>query len=106
MRDLRGVIDRENAEIGVLITLQIPTQPMKTEAASAGFYKSSWGSTHARLQAITIAELLAGKHVDMPIVTGMNATFKQAPQARPGSRVIQPSLTEAHQDYDIDEIEG
>ena len=29
-RDLRGVIERENAEIGVLITLQEPTQPMRS----------------------------------------------------------------------------
>jgi site-specific DNA-methyltransferase (adenine-specific) len=56
VRDLRAVIDREEAEIGVLITLEPPTKPMKTEAASIGFYKSSWG-THPRLQILTIADL-------------------------------------------------
>jgi site-specific DNA-methyltransferase (adenine-specific) len=45
LRDLRGVIDREKAEIGVLISFETPTKQMKTEAASAGFCTSPWGST-------------------------------------------------------------
>ena len=39
VRDLRGVLDREKAAIGVLISLQPPTGPMEAEAASAGFYE-------------------------------------------------------------------
>jgi DNA modification methylase len=81
MRDLRGVIDREKAELGVLITLYEPTQPMRTEAASAGFYHSAWGK-HPRLQILTIADLLDGKRVDMPPLRQVNVTFKQAPKAR------------------------
>ena len=79
--DLRGVIDREKAEIGVLLTLQEPTQPMRTEASGAGFYQSAWGK-HPRLQILTIAELLEGKRVDMPPLRQVNVTFKQAPKAR------------------------
>ena len=41
VRDLRGVIDREGAAIGVLISLEPPKKPMRAEAASAGFYKVS-----------------------------------------------------------------
>ena len=40
VRDLRGVLDREKAEIGVPITMHDPTRPMEREAASAGFYHS------------------------------------------------------------------
>jgi DNA methylase len=40
LRDLIGVLDREKAQIGVLISLNQPTQPMRQEAASAGFYES------------------------------------------------------------------
>jgi hypothetical protein len=40
VRDLRGVIEREEAEIGLLISLREPTQPMRAEAAAAGFYRS------------------------------------------------------------------
>lgn len=67
VRDLVGVIDREKAQIGVLISLNEPTQPMRQEAASAGFYKSMWGE-HPRIQLFTVAELLAGKVIDMPPV--------------------------------------
>jgi site-specific DNA-methyltransferase (adenine-specific) len=65
VRDLRGVIDREQAQIGVLISFNEPTDPMKKEAASAGFYTSPWGQ-HPRIQLLTVAELLAGKRIDMP----------------------------------------
>ncbi len=79
LRDLRGVIDRERAEIGVLLCLEDVTKPMRTEAASAGFYKSPWGN-HPRLQILTIAELLEGKGIDYPHAAG-NITFKRAPRA-------------------------
>ncbi len=39
VRDLRGVIEREDAQIGVLICMEAPTKPMLKEAAEAGFYK-------------------------------------------------------------------
>jgi hypothetical protein len=80
VRDLRGVIERENAEIGVLITMEEPTRPMRSEAASAGFYQAPFSGEkkHPRLQILTIADLLAGKTVDFP---RENVTFKKAPKA-------------------------
>jgi DNA modification methylase len=78
VRDLRGVIDREKAEIGVLITLEQATRPMEGEAASAGFYKSPWGN-HPRLQILTIAELAGGKRINYPPT--INVTHKRAPRA-------------------------
>src|SRR5438067_4339056 len=39
VRDLRGVIERERAEIGALISMEAPTKPMLKEAAEAGFYQ-------------------------------------------------------------------
>lgn len=78
VRDLRGVIEREKAEIGVLITLDDASKPMRTEATSAGFYKSPWGN-HPRLQILTIAELLDGKRIDYPPT--INVTHKRAPRA-------------------------
>jgi len=81
VRDLRGVIEREKAEIGVLITLQEATRAMRTEAASAGFYQSPWGS-HPRLQILTVAELLEGKKIDYPPSAQVNVTFKRAPKLK------------------------
>ena len=40
VRDLRGVVEREQVALGVLLTLNAPTKAMRTEAASAGFYAS------------------------------------------------------------------
>lgn len=75
VRDLRGVLDREKAEIGVLITMEQPTQPMCSEAASTGFYKAPWGKEYLRLQLLTVDDLLSSKGVDFP---RENVTFKKA----------------------------
>jgi DNA modification methylase len=36
LRDLRGVIEREKAKLGIFLTLAEPTKPMRAEAAAAG----------------------------------------------------------------------
>ncbi len=82
MRDLRGVLDREHAAIGVLISMEPPTKPMQTEAVTAGFYESElWNRKYPRLQLLTIDELLSGKQIDMPPIRQVGATFKKAPKA-------------------------
>ena len=51
VRDLRGAVEREEAAIGVFITLEEPTRDMNTESASAGFYHSnSWNKDYPRVQ--------------------------------------------------------
>ncbi|MEP0814294.1 MAG: restriction endonuclease [bacterium] len=83
IRDLRGVIEREEAHIGVLITLEQPTRDMKIEAADAGFYVSPGisQSKHPIIQILTIDELLSGKRIDLPTTGAGNVTFKRAPKA-------------------------
>jgi len=83
IRDLRGVITREDAAIGVFITLESPTSKMRQEAAEAGFFqtKSVSASKHPRLQLLTIQDLLAGRKIDMPTAQDLRS-FKQAPKAR------------------------
>ncbi len=81
VRDLRGVLDREKAPMGVLITMEEPTRPMRQEAASVGFYKSPWSQEdYPRLQILTVEELLAGKKIDAPPQRGPE--FKPAPKAK------------------------
>jgi hypothetical protein len=81
VRDLRGVIERERAEIGVLISMEQPTKPMLKEAAEAGFYKSpDIHKSFPRLQILTIDELLNGKQVEYPRL--LDVTYKQAPKVR------------------------
>ena len=81
VRDLRGVLDREEAQIGVLIAMDEPTKPMTVEAAGAGFYSSPWGTKHPRIQILTIKELLGGAKVDMPPSQDLR-TFKQAAKVK------------------------
>jgi len=80
VRDLKGVIEREKAAIGVLITLNDPSRPMVEEGASAGIYQPHEHlakETYPRLQIVTISELLAGKRVEYPRYAPV-ATFKRA----------------------------
>lgn len=67
VRDLRGVIEREQAPIGAFITLEPPTQPMLREAAAAGFYGSELlGQQYPRIQILTIGQLFAGHTLQYP----------------------------------------
>jgi DNA modification methylase len=80
VHELRGVVEREGAAIGVLISMQYPTRSMREETASAGFYHSGhWNKDYPRLQLLTVGELLAGKKIDYP--PGEMLTFKKAPRA-------------------------
>lgn len=60
IRDLKGTMERERAEIGLFITLAPPTQPMSAEAASAGFYDPGLVKIYPRIQILTIEGLLNG----------------------------------------------
>ena len=95
IRDLRGVLDREKAAIGVLITMEEPTKPMRVEAASAGFYESPWNpgniTKYPRIQIITVGELLDGKTIDTPPLKDVR-TFKKAPRAKRKAEHTQPDL--------------
>jgi len=79
VRDLRGVIEREKAAIGVLISMEDSTKLMQTEAVTAGFFESkTWGKKYPKVQLLTIAELLAGKKIEMPPIKQVSVTFKKA----------------------------
>jgi len=67
IRDLVGTINREHAEMGILVTLDLSSAPMRKEAAEAGFYHSpGWKRDYPRVQIATIAELLAGTAPSIP----------------------------------------
>jgi DNA modification methylase len=83
VRDLCHVVDREGAQMGVLISMHPNTQPMRAEAADMGAYESPWGK-HPKIQLLTVTDLLKGKRIDMPPATGVNVTFKKAPKNRHG----------------------
>ena len=61
VRELITVVQQNDAEMGFLVTLAAPTQPMVTEAAKAGFYRAANGQDYPRLQILTIDDLLSGR---------------------------------------------
>lgn len=85
VRDLRGVVEREKAAIGVLISLNSPTSSMQKEAVSAGFYISPelGEKRYPKIQLLTISELFEGKNIECPpfIRHGGDMTFKKAEKA-------------------------
>src|ERR1039458_9187972 len=84
VRDLRGVLDREKAAIGILISLQEATSPMETEAASVGFYEHKTNKLKfPRLQLRTVKELMDGKGIERPTsAASLDDTFKKAPASK------------------------
>lgn len=79
VRELKTVA--ANDAIGVLITLEPPTAPMKVEAVDAGSYHSPvWNKDYPKIQILTIGELFQGKMVDMPPQTQTSVTFAKAPK--------------------------
>ena len=67
IRDLRGVVEREKAALGLFITLEEPTRDMQSEAASSGLvYSELWDRSYAKIQIRTIEEMLGGRGFDLP----------------------------------------
>lgn len=92
VRDLRGVIERQRATIGVFVRLGKPTKEMEKEAASAGFYVSPFGGTkYPRLQIITAAGIIDGKDVAMPPKL-KETTHRIAPRAKPQESTKEKTL--------------
>lgn len=93
VRDLKGVLDREKAPIGLFVTLEEPTKPMRVEAASAGFYRGGNGKDYPRLQLLTVAELLEGrKRPEFPDLSMGTYTFKKAKKENLGRAAETPNL--------------
>ena len=86
VRDLKGVLDREGAEIGLFITLEPPTGPMDQEAVASGIYVPEHYPDHRypRLQILTIEDLLSGAQADYPRFAP-EATLPRAPRRRRSS---------------------
>jgi hypothetical protein len=61
LRDLRGVLDREeNAILAGFLSLQKAKKAMKEEAASAGIYNYN-GISYDKIQLLTVEDILVGK---------------------------------------------
>jgi site-specific DNA-methyltransferase (adenine-specific) len=90
IRDLRGVVDREGAGIGVFLTLAEPTKPMITEAAGAGQYELPGFAPVPRLQIVTVAEALKLRDRAVRLPARRDDGFRRA--AREEDRGAQSAL--------------
>jgi site-specific DNA-methyltransferase (adenine-specific) len=82
VRDLIGVLHRENAAIGAYISFAEPTKAMQKEAAEAGFYTSKDGTRYPRVQLLTVQGLLDGTQVLQRPWNVEDVTYKKAPKHR------------------------
>ncbi len=80
LRDLKGVMQKQKAEMALLVCLAPPTKPMLAEAASAGFYTSpnyNNPRTHTpkwpKMQVLGIEGLLNRKST--PLIPGESSGF-------------------------------
>jgi hypothetical protein len=65
IRDLKGVCGED--KLGLFITLEPPTGPMRGEASGAGLYYSPLMDRHyPKIQILTIEQLLEGKRPELP----------------------------------------
>jgi site-specific DNA-methyltransferase (adenine-specific) len=79
IRDLKGTLEREGAQIGIFLTLEEPTREMVSEAASAGFYHSDlWQKDYPRIQLVSVEQLLVGAEVKIPPTPKGSEAFKKA----------------------------
>ena len=90
IRELKSVVDSQEAVIGVFITLNPPTRPMVKEAAAAGRFQ--WlhvaHTTYPKIQIRTIDELLAGGGIEYP-QTPVDVTFRRAERAAPQNQQLE-----------------
>ena len=87
IRDLKGVVEREKAALGLFITLEEPTRDMRSEEASGGFYHSDlWQQDFPKIQLRTIGELLSGRGFELP---------PRQPSYQPAERVRRPEGEQA-----------
>ena len=66
---LRGDMEREQAAIAILLTLEKPTAPMLKEAKAAGrFHHESMGKNYDKIQIVTIQEIVeSSKRLEIPM---------------------------------------
>ncbi len=83
IRDLKGVMEREQAMLGIFLTLNKPTREMEKEAASAGIYETG-GQKIPRIQILTAAEVISEQRPRTPF--GHTESLKKASRETGGEQ--------------------
>lgn len=85
---LRGDMQREDAELAVLITLESAKAPMVKEANAAGRYRHEvMGRDYPRIQIVTVQEMIEKRRrMDLPVEWKKEAPASSATAATGGTR--------------------
>lgn len=78
IRDLRGVIEREKADIGIFLSLTEPKRTMISEAAAAGQFEMEGFDPVPRIQIVTIEEALDLRDRAVRLPARRDDAFKRA----------------------------
>ncbi len=90
IRELRDVVSRQKAAIGLFLTLEEPTGEMiKETKATDPYISSTWKHEYPKIQILTINDLLTGKRPNIPPTTSV---YQEAPLAKRASSHQQKSL--------------
>jgi site-specific DNA-methyltransferase (adenine-specific) len=93
IRELRDVINRQKAVMGLFITLEEPTREMIKEVeATEPYISPRWKHEYPKIQILTIAELLNKKKPDMPPTASV---FQESPQLEKRSGAIQTKFSQS-----------
>lgn len=105
VRDLRRVIEREKAEIGVRVSLEEPTAPMRREAADAGVYEPVDQKDENRLRyprRFFEREQFAAARAHLPRTCNPSSRSRTSPAGAPPPEVF--SLEWRHVDFATGEL--
>ncbi|MDX2263874.1 MAG: DNA methyltransferase [Hyphomicrobiales bacterium] len=78
IRDLRGVVEREGAGVGVFLTLAEPSRPMLTEAAGAGEYVLPGFAPVPRIQIVSVKDAMELRDRAVRLPARRDDAFKRA----------------------------
>lgn len=82
VRELAGVVQRENAEMGILVTLVDPTKAMLADASGQGFVSKSAHGRFPRVQIVTVGDLLDGRFPKLPPIPRPTAALARRKSAK------------------------
>jgi site-specific DNA-methyltransferase (adenine-specific) len=77
-------MERENAALAILITLEAPSRPMLAEAKAAGLYRhETMGRNYDKISIVTVKEIVEeGMRLDIPMSLEVVAAAKRAVQEK------------------------
>jgi site-specific DNA-methyltransferase (adenine-specific) len=86
IRDLKGVIERERAGVGVFLALTELTKPMIAEAASAGLHEEPGLAAVPRLQIVTVEYAMSLRERAVQLSARRDDVFRRAAREEASGR--------------------